>query len=416
MKSAHETNPWRGGETIDSASTAVASEVLEIQTTRTHIKFLDGMRGLAALYVCLTHSWNFPSGNGIALSRAHRILRFLLEGGHCAVSVFIVLSGYCLTLPYLNGKRLKAGEFFATRAMRILPPYYACLLICLLLNYTLLSGKATGFWVETSPIDTRAILLHVFMLHDWSAASASKIDYVLWSVGVEWKIYFLLPVLVLFGRRFGFMRTAAASVVASFAVWVLLYRHDWLNPGAFGSSVYYVGLFACGMAAAVYVDQCQQGRARFDFKWIGVAMACLTVIVLATEFKKVGPLQVASLFSGLLACFVIVWMSLRERSAMKSFLSTGPITGLGKISFSLYLIHPPLLQLSWTYLIEPNFPASRFLIPITFAISVAVSIAGAYLFFWAFEFPSLMWIRRTRAARSRRTMGFAVADRAESAR
>src|SRR4051812_10624228 len=89
--------------------------------------FLDGLRGLAALYVVLHHASQdvpAPMLRGWAAAA-----RFLLRHGHFAVAVFIVLSGYCLMRPVARdaSRQIRGGTlaYLRRRAWRILPPYYA---------------------------------------------------------------------------------------------------------------------------------------------------------------------------------------------------------------------------------------------------------------------------------------------------
>ena len=102
---------------------------------RLRLDFLDGLRGLAALYVLLYHA-SLRAGVLAAaapaqpVAKAISVLHFCLLGyGHLAVAVFIVLSGYCLMLPVARteGAVLPGGAlaFIQRRARRILPPYYA---------------------------------------------------------------------------------------------------------------------------------------------------------------------------------------------------------------------------------------------------------------------------------------------------
>ena len=88
------------------------------------VGFLDGLRGLAALYVVLHHAALLvpPIGLGWPAS----VVRFLLRHGHYAVTAFLVLSGYGLMHRALAepGGRLPGGvsAYLARRARRILPP------------------------------------------------------------------------------------------------------------------------------------------------------------------------------------------------------------------------------------------------------------------------------------------------------
>src|SRR3569833_2194310 len=78
------------------------TEASEEKKTRYRFLFLDGIRGLAAIYVVLFHFISqFGAGGplGVALSPVMSTLTSWMGYGHYAVDVFIVLSGYSLMVP-----------------------------------------------------------------------------------------------------------------------------------------------------------------------------------------------------------------------------------------------------------------------------------------------------------------------------
>src|SRR5437763_1776287 len=80
-----------------------------------HLAYLDGVRGLSALYVVVHHVLNvvlkrFPE----PLPELTYLLTFWMRFGHYAVDIFIVLSGYCLMLPVMkSSERQLRGGFWA---------------------------------------------------------------------------------------------------------------------------------------------------------------------------------------------------------------------------------------------------------------------------------------------------------------
>src|SRR4051794_4018005 len=106
---------------------AIAAQTPGVER-RGRVEWLDGVRGCAAVYVMLHHIWlaaypHFPVNSG------PWYLGWLLYG-HLGVAVFIVVSGFSLTLqPTRHGMRLPGGArgFGRRRAWRILPAYWAAL-------------------------------------------------------------------------------------------------------------------------------------------------------------------------------------------------------------------------------------------------------------------------------------------------
>src|SRR5690349_3676249 len=112
---------------------------------RIRLEFLDGFRGVAALYVALYHmgmitlitvSHFYANSTNPQFKRLFEAVHInLFNQGHYAVVAFIVLSGFCLMLPLARSKSAPASfelpTFVKRRARRILPPYYASVLLAL---------------------------------------------------------------------------------------------------------------------------------------------------------------------------------------------------------------------------------------------------------------------------------------------
>ena len=150
---------------------------------------LDGIRGVAALFVVLHHCWllsfpGFPSNTGPWW------LGWLIYG-HFAVVVFIVLSGFSLAIgPSRSGWRLRSvREFARRRAWRILPPYWAALAFSL----------AVAWWVVAQP-DTheptaKSVAVYGFLVQDLFGSPSPNGAF--WSIAIEAQLYILFPLLLL---------------------------------------------------------------------------------------------------------------------------------------------------------------------------------------------------------------------------
>ena len=153
---------------------------------------LDGIRGVAALFVVLHHCWllSFP---GYPSNTGPWWLGWLVYG-HFAVVVFIVLSGFSLAIgPSRSGWQLRSvREFARRRAWRILPPYWAALAFSL----------AVAWWVVAQP-DTheptaKSVAVYGFLVQDLFGSPSPNGAF--WSIAIEAQLYILFP-LLLFVRR-----------------------------------------------------------------------------------------------------------------------------------------------------------------------------------------------------------------------
>ena len=218
-----------------------------------HVNYLDGIRGLAALYVLLEHvqltglgliGADKPSAAAASpLQHFARLLNSSVLGfGHAAVDIFIVLSGYCLMLPVVHSfdhdLRGGIGGFFKRRAIRILPPYYAALMIALLVTIS------SGMFHQVSDWN---LIAHLLLIHSLTPRWVFGISAPLWSVAVEWQIYFVFALLLL-----PVWRRTSNAIFLTFAL-VLGLLPIYLMPTHWNlecSCSWYIGLFALGMVAA----------------------------------------------------------------------------------------------------------------------------------------------------------------------
>jgi peptidoglycan/LPS O-acetylase OafA/YrhL len=371
-----------------------------------HLWFLDGVRGLAALYVIIHHAtMNLPSLSNVPASRVEALFLRWGQYGHYAVDIFILLSGYCLMLPYLGGRRaFDLPLFLKKRAWRILPPYYLATLMSLVLIWTVI-GAATGtHWDVSIPVTGEDIAYHLLLFHDWSK-SAPKINHAFWSIAVEWKIYFLFPVLLALRSRFGAAKMAAIALGTGYAAWLVCERAQILNPSPWGSSFYYLGLFALGMFAAEIAEGAVRAPSPAQRHW-RVAFIALSVLLYLVGKRWHGtpiPLQVQSFFAGTWATALLVSLRLGLFPAwFASIFTNRASVALGRIAYSSYLVHAPVLQLVFLYLMKPLVDW-RFRQPVMVAASVVASLVVATLFYWVAEKPFHELSRRAGAPRAAAT-------------
>lgn len=357
----------------------------------TQLDHLDGLRGLAALYVVLFHAvLGFRSGPEAAYMKA--IVR-IFSFGHEAVAVFIVLSGYCLTLSATKrGTRALSvhfGSFIQRRAHRILPPYYAALGTSMaLIALVPALGDETPthtIWDDSHPaFSASSVLSHILLVHNWFPETVHTINGPLWSVATEWQIYALLPaVFVPLRKRFG----SAAMLAAGF---VLGYGPLFVWPTWSRTAVsWYVALFALGVCAAlVHASERPTERelgARVPWPWVAAGSTGVTAVAGLLGAKIWFSWQPwTDLAVGFCTATVLIAAteaSLRGRlNGPLALLENRATVRLGRISYSLYLTHLPILALVAAGL--RAIPASPWLYRIGMtALGTGTSIVVALLFY-----------------------------------
>ena len=391
---------------------------------RSHVDYLDGIRGVASLYVTLCHAW----GPLFELSRTPlgRWGAGLTDYGHQAVDVFLVLSGFCLMLPVARHGTLAGGAwgFYARRARRILPPYFAALGLCalLLLLLPLFSHDHGARFTPAS------LAINALLLQDWFPRLAQQFDTPTWTVAVEWKIYFLFPLLVWLLRRSGPGAVLALTAVLGAGLTALLHH---LAPGMplDHTCPWFVALFGLGVCAGWAT-----GRPHLE-KWlcgVGAATLLMQLFLLCHPTLIWGALPWSDVNMGALAaCLLALWGQTRHRRSALSapaLLSWRPLVFLGTFAYSLYLLHFPLLALGTSVFSPPFLHALlghawvahtpmlarplaalaaltlslRFRFLLTTVAGLPLTLALSYLFFVAFERPFLNTRRRETPAQTAR--------------
>jgi peptidoglycan/LPS O-acetylase OafA/YrhL len=391
--------PEHGTIVMEQPEVAPAGRSLSSGEAALRLSFLDGIRALAALYVVLSHQ---VLDVHESLGRALRVATFPFQYGHYAVDVFIVLSGYCLMLPVARSGRdhLRGGtkEYIQARALRILPPYYAALI---------LSALVLAIVGRASDVKLVDLIAHLLVIHNFNSHWVWSINPPLWSVAVEWQIYFALPLLLLpLRRRLGSLAMVGIAWVIGMAPHLLLptsMNLDWSFP-------WYLGLFAMGIWAAEKSFGRDTGKVAMNGQLAAwCCMAGYVIVVIATVqggwFYR-HPYAI-DFVMGFATATGLAWAgrSLQETGPLPMvvrMLSNRWLVALGIMSFSLYLVHLPLWWLV-DYFIARHLalaPTADFAFRIV--VGTPLAILFGLLFYLAVEKPSMTL--RARAMSSRRAM------------
>ncbi|AFY99679.1 acyltransferase family protein [Calothrix sp. PCC 6303] len=365
---------------------------------RIHLQYLDGLRGLAALYVVLVH---IEPEIGLKLPLFWFWFQKILRYGAFAVVIFIVLSGYVLMLPvsrshdgHINGS---IGDYLKRRSRRILPPYYAALALSLLVSlgvfilerftsfqWNEIAGKG-AFSPKFSLID---VISHLLLLHNLSPETLMTINSPMWSVATEWQIYFIFPLLLLpLWRRFGLL----AVTVVSFIIGLLpVYL---LNGFLESASPWFLGIFALGMVASEigFSQKSQLVAMRDHFPW-AILSILFTLIAFITEWRTLGlHIWIGQSFLGLAGGCLFIYctkfvMDTKKISWFLNLFEHPLAVILGKISYSLYLTHGVVQVLIRYCLFNFQLSAGLFATA-SYILGTIASLAFAYVFYIYFERP-----------------------------
>ena len=351
-------------------------------SSRTYFPHVEGLRGVAALYVFLYHIWQ--SGVSHAGATLGVLLPWTLpwlQFGHYAVSVFIVISGYCLGLPVALRRdgRFDVAKFARRRVRRLGPAYVAALVLSLIPFFAIIALR--GQHVPLSHVAI-ALAAHLALVHNLVPALAEYLNGPMWSIALEVQIYVVFALLLVpVWRRFGPWAQLAVALVLGLAPQLLLH-------GALAYTIpWLLGLFGMGFAAA-HVTARTPVLPPY-LRWIALAAgvaACAAVLPLGDRAAD-GALWPADLVAGAAVALLFVSAGGAYRPLTARLLALRPVVTLGTFSYSLYLIHGPLVLLTAAAL--ARYHAGTALSAAAYAVLVPAVVALAYGFYRAFERPFL---------------------------
>ena len=340
---------------------------------------LDGIRGVAALYVVVHHSW-LLSFHGYPANTGPAWLGWLLYG-RLAVVVFITLSGFSLAVSPARKEWQLGGvaRFARRRAWRILPPYWAALAFSLVIAWAvtpqLHSGPPTG----------TSVVVYGLLLQDVVAAPVPNGAF--WSIAVEAELYLVFPLLLLIRRRAGAAAVLAAVTAPVVAVGLLapsLSTTDRLT----GVTLQFAPLFAMGVLAAGVVAAGDRIRT-LPWHWLAALAAAPAVLLMLLEGSAwtVNHYYWIDLAVGPGIAMLLVSVATGRPAALVWLLATRPVRSLGTFSYSLYLIHVPIVVAISRKLVAPHLAPGLPAFWVTLALAVPMSVLTARLFATVFEIP-----------------------------
>jgi len=356
---------------------------------------LDGIRGLAALFVVIHHCYltSFP---GYPRATGPWWTGWMIYG-HLAVVVFIVLSGFSLAVaPVRHGWRLDGlGKYAHRRAWRILSAYWPALVFSLVMAWVFVPQPGEG-----APT-ARSAVVYGLLVQDVTGAPSPNGAF--WSIAIEAQLYLLLPLLLLVVRKRGL-----ALVLVAVTVPVLVI-------GTFAPSVPLVDLFTRftpQLAVGFTIGVVAAGLATHE-RWqrlplLGLAVgAALPPVVLIAVMGSTW--TVAHYFWVDLAVLPAIALLLtaigagRARRVSRA-LDVAPIRSLGGFSYSLYLIHAPIVVALAALVVRPRVGTGTSALLFMLAVAVPLALVASRLFAALFDLPfqrHKSWSALLSAARTR---------------
>ncbi len=256
--------------------------------------------------------------------------------GYLGVAVFFVVSGFCVHLSHQKSSRHDWPVYFVRRFFRIYPPYFVA--VGLLGIRALLNPASIRNFAAQFPS-------HVLMAHNFDISTFFGINVAFWSIAVEVQLYVLYPLLLLLVRRIGWggalmiaalIEIGLRATVGAFG----LFNDDPLPRLQLLSGPFYYWL--SWSIGAKLADDHLNGRPLFSSGWPGWLAPVLMVV--SWLFKPLN--EFTFLFAALATANGIAFLLSHPGFNLPSpRLLRERLQWAGVISYSVYLLHEPLLNL-----------------------------------------------------------------------
>ena len=394
---------------------------------------IDFLRGIAVLGVVAVHVPHYAHGGW----RENPLFfpAFLVQFGVLGVPLFIVISGFCIhrraALDHLTSGayHLDWRAFWIRRFWRLYPPYVVAMLLGLL---------AAAFVHEHYALSSETVVdvtLHLLMLHNLTEFGSSLGNGALWSLGMEEQLYALYAVALLPLIRLRWAWTLAIAGVVAFVWRILLFHQPDVPLGGLGfdlgswyfwpfgywfhwalgayavelssrserpHALYYSNLLMAGLFATAFVTSVRLHELLADTNALGPAIDAVR-----------GTLWLRGVHAFSEMLFAVAFFVMAVRCATSTAFDSGlaarlaaPIVVVGTFSYSLYLVHVPVI-----HALEAVMPLDQTWWPsmlVYYAVLVPASLIAGRVFFNVVERPFLE--RRWGGAGVRRSSGSTPVD------
>ncbi|MFT5819406.1 MAG: peptidoglycan/LPS O-acetylase OafA/YrhL [Crocinitomix sp.] len=320
-----------------------------------HILIINSLRGLAATAVCFYH-FVFTTQDYVK----DETLLSIFEYGDRGVQLFFIISGIVIPLSMINSAYTlkKWKSFILKRFIRIEPPYLVAVAIGIV--YLIARNYVPGtVSIDLTPTFTE-ILLHLGYLIPF-VENTNWVNPVFWTLAVEFQYYLALSVffpLVLTGKLLYRSIFYAVFIGAGFATLSYAFFPHW--------SPYF-------LAGIIYILMRKEVISKIEF---GIVALILTPII----YFNLGPVD--------LGIAIVTLLLIHYLSNFKTKLTLF----LGKISYSLYLVHSMIGAAFINYLSHSyREPYQKFIV---ISLGFAITVGSAYILYRFVEKPSHKWAKK----------------------
>jgi len=333
------------------------------QPSLKYVDTCDGLRTMAVLIVAWYHiwqqSWLFP---GFTLFGHDISLDPLVRSGYIWVDMMILISGFCLYLPwarmrYEGGTPTRPLDFYARRFTRIHPSYLLTIAVMFAV------AMATNAYYTTAHM-RRDLLSHLTYTHMffYDAYYSSNLGGALWTLAIEMQFYLIFPLLArVFYKLPATVFACMVAIALGFRGWIGVHVPD--VSMYFNQLPAYLDTFALGMMAA-HIHAWLARKKHNAVTRILCSCLCVAVLTLLWQVvrRQAGNPEVLSirvgqmnnrLSMGLLGAVFLV-ASANAGLVLRRILGNPITKRFSAISFQFYIWHQTIAVWLVTYRVIPS--------------------------------------------------------------
>ena len=316
---------------------------------------IQALRGFAVLLVVVYHAKLLP-----------------IHGGYLGVDIFFVISGYLITLLIARGLQdgtFSFASFYYRRARRLLPAAYATIILCVAASPFLLnSAEARDFSIQVLGALTFSANIVLWQQSGYFEGAAELKPLLhMWSLAIEEQYYLILPALLVFTKKRYWLLGALGVLFVSLILCFVL------GPVKPGAVFYLLPTRAWEMSIGSVAALARYENIKLD-KWLKLsvwpAIAALLIIP-AFPISKIHPG-----LDAVIVCLATIVVVLARYEFNEKNYATQALAKVGNISYSLYLIHWPIIA----FLNNANIGGGGLWWPVRFG-AVVLSLSAAYLIY-----------------------------------
>jgi peptidoglycan/LPS O-acetylase OafA/YrhL len=364
---------------------------------------LDCWRGVACLMVVFAHSSDvysrkYVEGEVPMTGFAAHVV-FFLSMLAVGVIMFFVISGYCISATVDgHGQRSKSvANYFSRRFWRIYPPYWA--MFCLMtlavgvLDFAVSKGKISGsLYTSQSPLKLmwsqlfgNVTLTETWRFHLFGGERILFLKHA-WTLCYEEQFYLIVGLTLLFCPK-AYFRSIIGVTIVSLGL-VIATAFQLIDVTGFGVDLLW---FPFALGVLVYYRLCYaKGH---HTRAIDIGLAVLAILATSSCFLLWHwrePFYSIPRASASAAISALVLVSLHRWDAwLVTTLPFRLLASVGRISYSLYLVHAPIVPVLARLLYKAGFDTDLEGILVTIPLCAGISLPIAWVFFQLFERPFL---------------------------